>query len=138
MSQSVSSYSIKNIFLINCYILGHHLVFQYFDSKCLISFDLSAWQKLVLMWIFYFFAKVYPWNFWALEIWNPDTDFSINVHWYCLLLQILLKRYTNAYLKIYWYACALLNMPNVWHYSNFFFLIGIEIRKFLHAGISYT
>ena len=59
MSQSVS-HSIENIFSMNFYVLEHHPIFQYFDSKCLISLRLRGWQKLELIQIFYFFAYVYP------------------------------------------------------------------------------
>ena len=55
-------------------------IFQYFDCKCLISLHLRGWQKLELIQIFYFFAYVYPWNFWTLEIRNHDTDFPVKVH----------------------------------------------------------
>ena len=33
------------------------------------------------------------------EIWKHATDFAVNVHYQCLLLLILLKRYTNGDLK---------------------------------------
>ena len=58
-SQS-ASHSMKNAFVIKslCSVLLFH--FQYFGYKCLISCDLSRWQKHVLLiyFFFYFFLEV--------------------------------------------------------------------------------
>ena len=30
-------------------MLWYNFIFQYFDSKCLVSFDLSKWQKPIVL-----------------------------------------------------------------------------------------
>ena len=82
------------------YVLRYHFTFN-------ISI-ISAWSLLIkangrnlyFYECLYLFAKTYAVNDFFVDIWKQDTDFSRNVHYWCLLLLILLKRYTNADLKI--------------------------------------
>ena len=77
----------------------------------------------IVLWQFFILAKFYLANQSVVEIRKHDTDFYVNVHYYWLLLLILLKRYTNADLKncchIYQHVK---NMPMVSHFNNFYFL----------------
>ena len=98
-----SSFSEERILPI-CSALPFH--FKYFNYKCLVSFNLNWWSTLVLLRFFkLFFAKFYLANYYYCsfffdKIWKHDTCFSVNVHYNCLLLLILLKSYISSDLEI--------------------------------------
>ena len=68
---------------------------------------------------FNYFAKVYPANYVVVEIDNYDTDFSISsdfslvvvyYHWFYLKGTLI-----QFWKSVSTFACALKNMPTVWH-----------------------
>ena len=99
-----------SFFWFNQYVLRYHFIFNPFLSVwCLIvdvwfKQNVDTWTFMVLFyfifWFLLFLGKVYPENYIFDEIWKHGKDFSINVHYQCFFLLILLERYTNAELKI--------------------------------------